>query len=102
MEPKSHRIGAILWIHTRAIEQKADRRESLALTLAEGVHELGEGSGAFNFEEHLVVVVCDFNVEMLGFRLLVLWWGATGRRLLAMVGHIGVPSSMRGFGVEVR
>ena len=55
------------------------------MTLAEGVHELREGGGTLDFEEDLVVVVCDLDVEMLALGLVV--GIATGARGLVMVRH---------------
>lgn len=50
--------------------------EGLALTLAEGVHELLELGGALDLEENLVVVVGDLDVQVLGLlRLLILLGG---------------------------
>ena len=70
-EEPTYRIRTIGRIDTSPVEQKTDSRELLALTIAEGVHELGEGGGSFDLEEDLVVVVSDFDVEVLRLRLVL-------------------------------
>ena len=82
----THRIRTIGRIDSRTIKQEAHRLKSLALTLTEGVHKLGEGGGTFDLEEDLIVVVCDFDVEVLGFGL-ILRIASSGARRLITVGH---------------
>lgn len=65
-EGKTNSFGGISRLHTRALEQEANRAETLALTLTEGSHELLELCGALDLEENLVVIVRDFDVEVLG------------------------------------
>jgi len=62
------RIRAVLRSYASTIEEKADRVGSLALSLTKRVHELFQLGGALDFEKDLIVVVCDFDVEMLGLR----------------------------------
>jgi len=50
-------VGAICWINSRAIKEESDTRQSLALALAEGIHQLAELSGTFDFEEHFIIVI---------------------------------------------
>ena len=61
----AHRIGAISSIYTTTIEEESDRVWSLALSLAEGVHQLLQGGCALDLEEDLIIVVGNFDVEML-------------------------------------
>ena len=64
------------------------------MTLAEGVHELLEGSSPLDLEEDLVVVISNLDVEMFGLSGL---FGLLGRRG-AVVGHFG----FRGLESKVR
>lgn len=72
-----------------AIKQEADARDVLALSVAEGVHELAEGGCALDLEKDLIVVVCHFDVQVLAlaaiFRLLL---HVVGRTVVS-VGHVG-------------
>lgn len=83
---KTYRFRTIGGVDPRAVEQEAHGGYLFPLTIAEGVHELGELGRPFDFEEDLVVVVGDFDVEMLGFGLLV-WVAASGAGGLVAVGH---------------
>ena len=82
----THRLRAILWVDPLTIEEETDRGESLALTLAERVHQLGQSSRALDLEEDLVVVISHFNVEVFGAGGLFL---CVGWRLVALIGHVG-------------
>lgn len=81
----THRIGTISGIDPGPIEQEADRARGFALTLAKGIHELRKGSGAFDFEEDFIIVVRDFNVEVLRLRLVIRV--ASSTRGLVVVRH---------------
>ena len=52
-------------MYTATIEEESDRSGSLALSLAEGIHQLLEGGGALDLEEDFIVVVGNLDVEML-------------------------------------
>ena len=81
----THRVWAIIWVHTRTIEEKSNRGGCFSLTLAEGVHELREVGSALDLEEDFVVVVRDLDVQMLALGLVV--GIATGTRRLITVRH---------------
>lgn len=81
----TYRIRTISGINPRPIKQEANRLNGFALTFAESVHEFGEGCGAFDFEEHFVVVIGHLDVEVLGFGLV--FWIASGAGGLVTVGH---------------
>ncbi len=61
----AYRFGAISRLYTAAIEEKPDRSGSLALSLAEGIHQFLEGGGTLDLEEDFVVVIGNLDVEML-------------------------------------
>lgn len=71
----SHSVRAIGRLNTTAVEEESDRVGRFALSLAEGVHQFLQSGCALDLEEHLVVVIGDFDVEMFGrssaFRLSV-------------------------------
>lgn len=64
-------IRAIGWVDPRTVEQKSNTLHRFPLAFAEGVHELLQGSGALDLEEDLIIVVGDFDVEVLGFGLVL-------------------------------
>lgn len=66
----TYRIRTICGLDTTAIEEEPDRIWCLALSLTESIHELLQGCGALDFEEHLVVIVGDFDIQVLA------GWGA--------------------------
>jgi len=76
-------------LYATTIEEEPDRSGSLALSLAEGIHQLLEGGGTLDFEEDLVVVVGDLDVEMLtlaaGLSLLRGTWAS----VVVGSGHVG-------------
>jgi hypothetical protein len=77
----THHLGVIGRVDSGAVEEEAHASEGLALTLAEGIHELLQLGCALDLEEDLVVVVGDLDVEVLGLlRSLVLVAGGGGRR----------------------
>ena len=66
-------------LNALAIEQESDTLRILATPFAKGIHELLELSRALDLEEDFVVVVCHFDVEMLGVLGFVLVVGAVWR-----------------------
>lgn len=64
----------LLWVirgdESLSIEEEAHAGDILSLTVAEGVHELAELSGALDLEEDLVVIVGDLDVEVLAGALI--------------------------------
>lgn len=85
----TYSIRAISWLNSRTIKQEADAACGLALALAEGIHQLLELGGALDLEKDLVVVVGDFDIEVLGLRGLVLLWGWRSASILLGSGHCG-------------
>ena len=61
----TYSVRAIRRLHSAAVEQETDRVRSLALPLAERVHQFLEGCCPLDLEEHLVIVIRDFDIEML-------------------------------------
>lgn len=77
----THHLGIVGRVDSGAVEEEANAGEGLALTLAEGVHELLQLGGTLDLEEDLVVVVGDLDVEVLGLLgSVVLVAGGRGRR----------------------
>lgn len=65
----TYRIGTIRSLNTSTIEQEPDGREVLALTVAERVHQLRKGRCPLDLEEDLIVIVCYFDIQVLGLGL---------------------------------
>ncbi len=82
----THRVGAISRVDPGTIEQEPHRCWGFALTIAEGVHELGESCGALDLEEDFVIVVCDFDVEVFALGLVI--WVASSAWGLVAVRHV--------------
>lgn len=59
-------VGSVGRLNTLALEQESDRGHALALALAESVHELLELGRSLDLEEDLVIVIRNFDVEVLG------------------------------------
>lgn len=59
------RVRCVFGAHAGTIEQETDGRQLLSLALAEGVHELFQLCCALDFEEDLVVIIGDLDVEVL-------------------------------------
>jgi len=59
------RFWTVSGLYTATIEEESDRSGSLALSLAEGIHQLLEGGGALDLEEDFIVVVGNLDIEML-------------------------------------
>lgn len=81
----THGVWAITWVDSCTVEEKSNRGGCLSLTLAKGVHELRESGGTLDLEEDLVIVVCDFDVQMLALGLV--FGIAAGTRRLITVRH---------------
>jgi len=68
-------IWAIGSLDSGTIKEETDGVWRLALPLAKSIHELLQSGCALDLEEHLVVVVRDFDVQVLrwsvSFRLLL-------------------------------
>jgi len=58
------RFRTIRRLDATTIEEETNRVRSLALPLTESIHELLQGCGALDLEENLIVVICNFDVEM--------------------------------------
>jgi len=61
---KTDRIWSVRLLDALPLEEKADRLDVLALSFAEGGHELLELGRPLDLEENLVIVVGDFYVQM--------------------------------------
>lgn len=61
----TYRVWRISRLNTRAIEQKTDSVGHFPLPVAEGIHQLFKCRSPLDLEEHLIVVVGDFYVEVL-------------------------------------
>lgn len=70
-----------------ALEQKPHRGGSLALPLAKGGHEFLEFGAALDLEKDLVVVIRDFDVEVLGRTLRRLEARLAGAAVVGVVSH---------------
>lgn len=82
---RTHIVWRVVAAHSCAVEEESHSLQLLALTLAEGSHQLIEAGRLLDLEEDFVVAVGDFDVEVL----------ATGRSLgrgavggLLLVGHV--------------
>ena len=60
----TYSVRSIRRLNTDAVKQEADSACLLALTIAEGIHELLELRSALYLEENLIVVVRDLDVEL--------------------------------------
>jgi len=58
-------LRVIRGIHARAVVEEATALHTLALTLTESIHKLLQLRSTLDFEEDLVVVVRDLNIEVL-------------------------------------
>lgn len=84
------RIWAISSLYTTAIEEESDRVGSLALSLAEGVHQLLQGGSTFDLEEDLIVVIGNFDVEMFGLASAFWFLGGPGATIFVGARHLGI------------
>lgn len=71
----TYRVWVIRGLHALTVIQETDAGDALALAVAEGVHELLELSRALDLEEDFVVVIGDFDVEVLSLSILGLLLG---------------------------
>lgn len=86
----TYRVWVVLGSDTLAVEEKSDAGDVLALAVAEGVHKLTEGRGALDLEKHLVVVVCDLDVQVFALAaILGLLLHVVGGTVLGHVGNRG-------------
>lgn len=60
----TYRIRVVRWLHPLAVKEETDASHVLALAIAKGVHELAKLGGALDFEENLIVVVGDLDVQV--------------------------------------
>lgn len=61
----AYRIRTVGGLNATTIEKKADRVGGLALSLTEGIHQFLQGCGTLDLEEDFIVVVGNFDVEVL-------------------------------------
>jgi hypothetical protein len=71
---ESYAVRRVVGLHTGSVEEEAYTGRTLALTLAESVHQLLQLRRTLDFEEHLVVVIGNLDVEV--FRLASLRLGS--------------------------
>ena len=76
----THPLGVVGRVDSGAVEEEAHAGEGLSLTLTEGIHELLQLGCALDLEEHLVVVVGDLDVEVLGLLGSLVLVAGRGRR----------------------
>lgn len=79
----AYSIWGVRGLHTRSVEEESNGCGRLALPFTEGIHQLLQLGCALDLEKHLVVVVGDFDVEMLRlgwFLRLVHRWGSIAFR----------------------
>lgn len=62
----TYSVRGVLGANASSVKEEADSRGLFSLTVAERVHELLQLRRALDLEEDLVVVICHFNVQMLG------------------------------------
>lgn len=62
---RTHCIRGIVWLDALSVEEESHTLNALALTVAESIHQLLELGRALDLEEHLIVVVRHFDVQML-------------------------------------
>lgn len=61
----TYSLRRVVRSNSSTVEEKADGRQLLALAIAEGIHEFLQLGSALDFEEHLVVVIGNFDVQVL-------------------------------------
>lgn len=67
----TYRLGVVRGLHTLPVEQEPYTASGLALSVAEGIHQLLQLGCPLDLEEDFVVVVGDLDIEML--RRAVFW-----------------------------
>ena len=65
MPLSAYSLGRHCHGRSTAWEQESDRVGSLALPLAERIHQFLQRRCPLDLEEHLVVVICNLDVEVL-------------------------------------
>jgi len=76
-------VRAICRLNTTTIEEEADRVWCLALSFAEGIHQLLQLGRTLDLKEDFIVVIGDFDIQVL--RNGGLWLLASGASFI--VGH---------------
>jgi hypothetical protein len=64
------------------VKEKAHRPDILALSLAESIHQLLQLGASLDLKENLIVIVGDFDIEMLDR-----WRRITGCTVLFLIRH---------------
>jgi hypothetical protein len=85
----AYRFWTVGGLYAATIKEEPDRSGRLALSLAEGIHQLLEGCGTLDLEEDLVVVVGNLNVEMLALATSLSLLGGTWASVIVGSGHVG-------------
>jgi hypothetical protein len=85
----TYRVWVVLRPNTLTVEEESYTADVLSLTVAEGVHELSEGGGALDLEEHLVVVIRDLDVQVLALTTVLRLLLGLAIVWRTVVGHIG-------------
>lgn len=57
-------IRRISRLHARTVKKEAHRADGLALAFAKRIHQLLQLGATLDLEEDLVVIICDFDVQM--------------------------------------
>lgn len=83
----THNLWSVGCVHALAVEQEAHTLRSLALSVAEGVHELLELCRSLDLEEHFVASIRHLDVQVFAGRLLRI--GLICRRGAVVFGHGG-------------
>ena len=76
----THHLRVVGRVDAGAVKEEAHAGEGLALTVAEGIHELLQLGCALDLEEDLVVVVGHLDVEVLGLLGSLVLVAGRGRR----------------------
>jgi len=82
----THSLWVIGGVDSLTIEEESHAGGSLALTVAEGIHELLELGGALDLEVDLVVVIGDLDVKVLAALGLLRWRSSVGHCVCSVYG----------------